>query len=400
MIQTLEERLARYPLERYPVQHATAQFHLGVALTNQGRPLEAESALRAAAVVFSDRLPVEYGKTMNALGAVLRMQGRLRESVDAFRTAGSLFATAKLRPEEGAARYNLGLAQRDAGNVAGAMTAFREASDLFGDDNPRSRAAAMRELGVAQLQAGDIEGAIGTLTQARDAAESLGDQPGLGSAANALGLAHLAAGSPRDAITAFRLSAAANPRSVRPAEYAMAKANLALAFEAIGDQSRALLAAGQAAVVTSASPPVVGQARELRARGGARPGTLLAVLEHEPLESWPGVVREELARWIDLDDASRREELAAWTDALLTSPRESDLAETWLGALLELTLQAAEEIVRDQLRVWAEQAPDARSIVQQRLGSAMARFHVPQWERLKDLFNRMALEQGQAGSWT
>jgi hypothetical protein len=30
----------------------------------------------------------------------------------------------------------------------------------------------------------------------------------------------------------------------------------------------------------------------------------------------------------------------------------------------------------------------------------MARFHIPQWERLKDLFNRMAVEQGQEASWT
>lgn len=400
MIQTLEERLARYPLERYPVQHATAQFHLGVALTNGGRPAEAESALIAAALVFADRLPVEYAKTMNALGAVFRMQGRLAESIDTFRTAGSLFATARRRPEEGAARYNLGLAQRDAGDLDGAMTAFREAADLFGDDNPRACAAAMRELGAAQLQAGDIEGAVSTLTQARDAAENLGDQPGLGGAANALGLAHLAAEHPLDAITAFRLSAAANPRSVRPAEYAMAKANLAVAYEAMTDHLRALLAAGQAAAVSAASEPVIALAHQVQGRLKARPGILLAVLQREPLEAWPGIIREELARWIDLGPTDGQDELTAWIDGLLSSERQDDLVEAWLGAVLELTPAGAEQIVRSLLAALAGQKEAARSAAHQKLSSGMARFHVPQWERLQDVFNRMAVDLGQEPAWT
>ncbi|MDQ6712902.1 MAG: soluble NSF attachment family protein, partial [Candidatus Dormibacteraeota bacterium] len=393
-------RLARYPVERYPVQHATAQFHLGVALTNEGRLPEAEAALGTAAGVFSGRMPVEYAKTMNALGAVLRMQGRTSESIEAFRSAGTLFATAGLRPEEGAALYNLGLAQREGGDLAGAIASFRRAGERFADGNATARAASMRELGAALLQSGDVVAAITTLTQAIEMARNMGDQPGLGGAANVLGLAHLAAEEPLDAIAAFRLSAAANPRSLRPAEYAMAKANLALAFEAAADQPRALLAAGQASAVASASTPVLTQAREVRARLGARPGTLFVVLDHEPLETWPGVVREELARWIDLEQSAREAELTTLIDALASSPREDDLAEAWLGAVLELTPQAAEDVVRSLLSAWAEEEPARRSLLQQRLASAMARFHVPQWERLKDLFNRIAVELGQDGSWT
>ncbi len=399
MIQTLDERLARYPVDRYPVQHATAQFHLGVALTNAGRVPEAEAALATAARVFSGRLPVEYAKTMNALGAVLRMQARVTESITAFQTAGSLFATAALRPEEGAALYNLGLAQRENGDLTGAVASFRRARELFEENNPHAKAASMRELGAAELQAGEVEAAITTLTRAVDLAQSLGDQPGLGGAANVLGLAHLTAGDSRDAITAFRLAAAANPRSLRPADYAMAKANLALAFEAAADQPRALLAAGQAAAVASASAPVVSQARELRARLGARPGILMMVLDQEPLESWPGIVREELARWIDLDDAGQQPELGAWIEGSASSARESDLTEAWLGAVLELTPQGAERIVRSLLQALGHQPPAVRTAVQGRLSSGMARFHLPQWERLKDIFNRMAADLGQEPSW-
>ncbi|MDQ6884766.1 MAG: hypothetical protein M3077_11120 [Candidatus Dormibacteraeota bacterium] len=400
MIQTLEERLARYPVRRYPVQHATTQFHLGVALSNEGRLPEARVALETAAGIFSGRMPVEYAKALNALGAVLRMQARVSESADAFRSAGSLFAGAGLRAEEGAALYNLGLAQRDSGDVSGAILSFRRAGELFAEGNARAHAASMRELGAALLQGGDVVSAIATLSQAVKVAEDLGDQQGLGGAANMLGLAHLAADEPIDAVSAFRLSAAANPRSLRPSEYAMAKANLALAFEMAADQPRALLAAGQAAAVVSASEPVLSQAREVRARLGARPGTLLVVLEHESLESWPGLAREELARWTDLEHQERQQELAALISALYSSARESDLAEAWLGALLELTPQAAEQMVRSLMEALAEQKTEVRPILRQRLGSGMARFHVPQWERLKDLFNRMAVEQGQEVSWT
>lgn len=400
MIQTLEERLARYPVKRYPVQHATTQFHLGMALSNQGRLPEARVALETAAGIFSGRMPVEYAKALNALGAVLRMQARVSESTDAFRTAGSLFASAGLRAEEGAALYNLGLAQRDSGDVSGAILSFHRAGELFAEGNARAHAASMRELGAALLESGDMVRAITTLRQAVKVAEDLGDQPGLGGAANVLGLAHLAADQPTDAVTAFRLSAAANPRSLRPPEYAMAKANLALAFEMAADQPRALLAAGQAAAVVSASEPVLSQARELRARLGARPGTLLVVLDREPLESWPGLVREELARWVELEQKECQQELAALLTALYSSPRESDLAEAWLGALLELRPEAAEQMVRSLLKAMAAQEPEVRPILRQRLGSGMARFHLPQWERLKDLFNRMAVEQGTEASWT
>src|SRR5215210_3171250 len=44
-ISELEAGLARYPVDRYPVQHATAQFHLGVAFANAGEVERAEAAL-------------------------------------------------------------------------------------------------------------------------------------------------------------------------------------------------------------------------------------------------------------------------------------------------------------------------------------------------------------------
>src|SRR5215218_4659214 len=84
----LRERRDRYPPGRYPVQHATAQFHLGAALTNAGRLEEARAALDVAVELF-DRMEMgeEHGKALNALGAVLRMAGRLPEASAAFARA-------------------------------------------------------------------------------------------------------------------------------------------------------------------------------------------------------------------------------------------------------------------------------------------------------------------------
>src|SRR5919201_5238471 len=99
-IEELERRLARFPPERYPVQHATVQFHLGVALVNAGRPAEAERALQIAARLFSpDRLPAEHAKTTNVRGAALRLAGRLDEAAAAFVQAADEFQAAGLQVE-------------------------------------------------------------------------------------------------------------------------------------------------------------------------------------------------------------------------------------------------------------------------------------------------------------
>jgi Flp pilus assembly protein TadD len=58
-VDELEERLRRHPVDRYPVQHATAQFHLGVLRARRGELDRAEAALAAAAALFPrGELPV------------------------------------------------------------------------------------------------------------------------------------------------------------------------------------------------------------------------------------------------------------------------------------------------------------------------------------------------------
>ncbi|MGH9283535.1 MAG: hypothetical protein ACRD0S_11445, partial [Acidimicrobiales bacterium] len=114
VLEELARRLDQYPADRYPVQHATTQFHLGVTLAGQGRLQEADQALETACRLFRpDQLPAEHAKAANARGAVQRMAGRLDDAATSFGRAAELFRHRELRLEEGAARFNLGLVERE-----------------------------------------------------------------------------------------------------------------------------------------------------------------------------------------------------------------------------------------------------------------------------------------------
>src|SRR2546422_1296184 len=118
----LRARLEHFPAPRYPMQHATAQFHLGVLMTNAGRLEEAARALESASSLFDpQKLPEEHAKSQNALGAVFRLQGRSAEAARAFEQAAALFEQAGAALERGAAVVNLGLVHPEPGDFEGAI---------------------------------------------------------------------------------------------------------------------------------------------------------------------------------------------------------------------------------------------------------------------------------------
>ncbi|MBW3653781.1 MAG: hypothetical protein KY433_09350 [Actinobacteria bacterium] len=399
----LEERLRRYPAQRYPVQHATAQFHLGVALAGLGEFERAEAALVRAAELFDPRaLTSEHGKAMNALGSVLRLAGRPAEAAEVFVRAAAAFRAADLLAEHGAACFNLGLVRRETDDVDGAIAVFAEARKLFEQANaPAHAAAAARELGAARFAAGDLDAARDVLDGSVELAARAGDEAGAGAAANVLGLVELAAGRAREAVEAFAVAAAANPRSVRREDYAMAKANLALAHEAAGQHRRARIAARQALAVASAAPPVRAQAEAALARLGTEPDDAVAVVDGEQDQGVrAAIVREELARWVDAGDAERRAEAGAWIDAQLARPaRAVALAEAWVGGLLELPPPDMETVIRGVVEALRERPAGAQERFRSDVASAAARFHVPQLLRLRDEFNRIAAELGEQPAW-
>jgi tetratricopeptide (TPR) repeat protein len=401
-IADLEQRLVRYPAETYPVQHATAQFHLGVALTNEGRLEQAEAALTSALRGFEpEGLQVERAKARNALGAMLRLSGRIDEAAAAFEAAAESFEAAGLAADQGAARFNLGLVRRELGDPSAADRAFERAGKLLEGVHLRAQAgAAVRELGTTRFLAGDIERAVDPLERGVWLAEHAHDEAGRGAAANILGLVYLAAGRPNEASEAFRTALTAYPRSIRREGYALVKSNLALALEQLEDVPRARLAARQALAIAVAAEPVRAQAAALLERLGDEPGDVLLVLDADPLERWTPTMREELARWVEVDPRERRTEADVWIEGQLARDAAADLADAWIDALLELPPQHLEGLVRSLLEALAERNEEERAQVRSDFSMAMARLHVPQLLRLRDIFNGIGRELGQEESWT
>lgn len=396
----LRRQLERYAPDRYPMQHATAQFHLGVALLGQGQVEEATAALRIAARLF-EPAPVEHAKAVNMLGAALRGRGALDDAAEAFAAAAAAFDEQGLAQEHGAALYNLGLVHADAHRHDDAIACYRDAWRRFeGAGLVAQAAAASRELGAAQLRGGEPEAAADVLAQAVELFERAGDEPGRGAAANALGLAHLALDRPQEATDAFQAAVAANPRRLRAQGYAMATANLALAHERGGDAPRARLAARQALGVPSAPQPVAAQAAGVLQRLGTGEDDLVRVVEQESPEGRAAVLRAEVARWVDADPGERGAAVDRWIDGQLARPgRAPELAQALLGALLELPPADMETIVGDVVRGAGARDPEEQKRFRDAVSRAMIRFHGPQWARMKDTFNRTARQLGEDAGW-
>jgi tetratricopeptide (TPR) repeat protein len=395
----LTARLARYPADRYPVQHATASFQLGSALTESGRFREAERALAVAAELFGpDRLPAEHAKALNARGAALRASGDIEEAAACFRSSAAVFDRLALPLERGAALFNLGLVRRELDQNPTAE--FRQAAALLDPERvPAHAAAAARELGAALLTAGEPGQALEVLGEAVELAGRARDLAGLGAALNTLGLAQLADGRASEAVASFSDAAGAHPRSIRPEGYAMAKANLALAHERAGDPIRARLGARQALGVPQVPATVRGTAAGVLDRLGPGPGELLDVLDLEPEDRWPALIREELVRWSDARPHDRAMETGVFVTGVLARPAGADLVAAWLGGLLELPAESMATVVVAVLEALREQRGDRVERFRSLVARGCARFHLPQMDRLTRSFEELAAEHGGPRSW-
>ncbi len=399
----LESRLSRYPAARYPVQHATTAFHLGTALLQRGQVPKSLAQLDAAYEIF-DRLGMglERAKTLTMRGVAQREAGRSDLAQRDFENAVDAFAGLEQPAEQGAASYNLGLVLQQLGHEESAQQAMAAARGLFIlAGQPAQAGAASRERGAALLRSGRAEQALPLLEEAASLAERGRDLPGLGASANALGLAHLAVGNPAAAVAALTRAVGAFPRSMRPAEHAMTKANLALAHEQSGNPARARLAARQAQALPSADPQVRAQAGQVLDRlRSTTQQDLLTVLETEPLERWPAIVREEALRWCDATSPQRAAAVGGFVDGLLSRPDLSyDLAESLFAVLLELPPDPYGELVTALVQVTGGRTEDERGRIHAVAGSAMARFAIPQWQRLAASLNAAATASGQPAGW-
>lgn len=402
VVAELRDRLRRHPADRQPLQHATAQFHLGGVLLGADALDEAEAAFAEAAALFGARgARPEQAKALNGLGATLRASGRPALAVRAFTHAAAGLAAAGLPLEEGAARCNLGIALRDDGRGEESAGELARAVELLDPaEVPAQAAAAAREYGVTLLALGELARAEPVLVTAVALADRAGDEAGRGAAANALGLAFLAGGRAAEAAEAFATAAAASPRSVRPEAFAMAKANLALAWERSGGPARARLAARQALAVRAAAEPVRAQAAGVMTRLGSGESDLRTVLEEETDEGRARLVREELLRGADAAEAELARDSRAWLDAHTASTLEPvAVAELWLGGLLELPPDALERFARAAVAASMDLDDDGRASFRQAVTRAMSRFHVPQMMRLEEVFARAAADASDPSPW-
>lgn len=402
--EALVQRLALYPVERYPVQHATTQFHLGSSLLHDGECGRAIQALRVAHSVFQGAgMQLEQAKTGVMLGAALRAQGYGQEAGVVLLAAVTALATMDQPAEQAAAAYNLGLVLQDGGQEPQARAAWAAARELFlAAGYPAQASAAARDHGASLLAAGEVTAAVPLLLQATELASQAGDDPATGAAANALGLAHLAAQDLPAAAAALRRALACFPRGVRAADHAMVRANLALVHEQAGEFSQARLAAGQSLAVPSAAVPVREQAQALLGRlGEGAPEDLMGVLDVEESEQWAAVLREELVRALELSAPQRRDVLSGFLDGLLTRPGTAyALAESLLQVVLELPPRPYDLVVSDVVAACAGRSGPDTDRLRRVLGSAMARFAMPQWQRLAANLNAAAEAAGQPAGWS
>lgn len=400
VLDELRGQVERYDPSRYPVQHATAAFHLGSTLLAAGVPREAAGWLRTAAEGFPpDGLPVEHAKATLMLGVAARDGGDLRAAAAAFDAAVAAFTTHGEPLEAAAARYNAGLVARDLGDEAAAVDAFAAALEVFAAADARDQAgAAARELGTSQLRTGRLDDATASCERAVELARRAGDRAAMGAAATVLGNVHLTADDPAAARRAFEDAAGAHPRAIRAAEYAMARANLALACERDGAPAHAVLAARQALAIDLADPAVHAQARHVLDRVGDDSDALHTVLDAEPEERHVGILRGELARLASAED--RGDQAAAWVAGLAARPeRATDRAAAWLEVVLEQPPAGFAASVEAAVEAAAALDGEAREGVRHAVSRAAVRFHVPQWERLRDAFAAAAAARGLPGAW-
>lgn len=399
----LRERLESFPPDRYPMQHATTAYHLGTVLAaDPERLAEAEEALVTSASLFEPRVGPEAAKAVVALGAVLRARGRVDEAAEAFEQAAAEFAEHEQQDERGAALFNLGLARRDLQDLDGSAEAFEAARRLLSPRSaPRQAAAAAREHGTTLFLAERGDEAAEVLEEACDLARKAGDQEGLGAATNVLGLVRLAEGDHDRSAEALETAVRCHPRRIRPGAYAMAKANLALAEDARGAAGRARLLARQARDNPEAEDPVREQADELLGQlGDAGEGGLIEVLEGEPPDGRQAVVRDEIGRWIDLPPERRRSAAAAFVGGVIERGAPSaDLLEALLRGMLEVPGDAMQQLATALIEATAAREGDDAGEFRARAARAMARFHAPQFLRLKDTFTRLAEEAGEPAGW-
>jgi len=127
---------------------------------------------------------------------------------------------------------------------------------------------------------------------------------------------------------------------------------------------------------------------------------LLTVLDEEPTERWSALIREEVLRWCEARRPERLRAVGGFLDGLLGRPGTTyDLAESLIAVLLELPPPPYADMVASIVHVNAGLASQDQERLRAVIGSAMARFAIPQWQRLAGSLNAAESAAGRTGGW-
>ena len=243
LIDELRERLVEYPKESLPLEHATVQFNLGLALmesphgATQDDQRDAIGAFAQALTVFRPAtFPVERARVLNALGSVERDLGSLSLAQERFLEARDLVEPSESPAEFGAVMNNLGLTYADQGMRSEMQGVFQEALDTFSIERyARQRLTTLHNLGQALTGSGsepDRERAIEVYREALTLTDESDTLYLKALVHTSLGLALMAqkGNALDDAIAEYQQALAVFDRLTYPFQHAVTINNLGVAF--------------------------------------------------------------------------------------------------------------------------------------------------------------------------
>ncbi|REK19879.1 MAG: hypothetical protein DWQ40_06175 [Actinobacteria bacterium] len=432
VLEQLRASIDRYPRSSHPEEYATLQFNLGLALAESphgehGDNLKlAIQAYAEALEVFDERrYPLLRGRVLTALGAAERDLGLTRIARDRFQEATRVLHGLDSPAEIGSAFNNLGLAETDLANAEEAIAAFDLALDAFSDVRyERQRAATLINRGLARAAVGSessLQAATDDYRKALDLVEPESAPYVYGLANHSLGVALLSLPGDRtsllsDSIRALDASLSIFTKSSYPFQHALAKNNLAVAYEeiALGDltsQRRALARLEEALMVFD--PRVnAEQWREVNANFTRVLERLEAMTGHsnrlrhfvELLAALSAPERLDLLRfrmrtYLDLPEPHRAQNLEALDQAIIEFGNDSlpALTKDWLSILMEQPHEHLEAGLASRLAAQSEVDDQFSGPSAVALEKALGHLEIIQRMRVRDLLSAMGHERPEPG---
>jgi len=366
-----------------PYEHALAAQRLGLAYAEsvgqkpEERLRQALACFDLAANLLDPRFhPVEHARVLTAAGSVRRSLGEPATALHLFRAASALAAGRISGDEAAAMGNNIGLAQLETGDVAGAIAAFDEAVAGFDKafaEGRRGAASALHNRALAKAASGRTDDLVAALADHDLALAIVGfDEAPLhhglvhhsrGVAASNLSQAATdpdAANSwRREAIAAFTTALDVFVWPEHAMHHGIVSFNLGRMLAAgteITDQRRAMLSLEDA--VTAFDPRAQStawrqaydalsatDARLAERHQGWRRSDHLVALLHEDNEAAGRLMRRRLTRWLVLPAPARD---AALADFVAAASRVGEAHGSGASALRYLLTTAVELPVEAQ----------------------------------------------------